>query len=49
MNNSDLSYIALKVGDIEAQIARIANERSSVDFGIGIIIVLLGLILWRVW
>lgn len=49
MNGSDLSYIALKVADIEARLARIADQRSSVDFGMGIIVVLLGLILWRVW
>ena len=49
MNGSDLNYISVKVAEIETRLARIADQRSSVDFGMGIIIVLLGLILWRVW
>lgn len=45
----ELRYISVKLEAIERHAARISEQRSSADFGTGIVILLLGLILWRVW
>lgn len=44
----ELKYISMKLEQIVGDL-RGGNRVGSLDFGVGIIVILLALILWRVW
>ena len=45
----ELKWISSKMEEVARDAGKIQNSGGTIDFGMGIITVLLSLILWRVW